>query len=523
MALSDRVEILSRPSGGEPSAYAFSDYASFVRGSAQLPRNEEIPVDSPLESSPFSQDILSGSSGTHVRVRIAEHDDTNVLGYALSNFSHDKFENILRLYTPIGQVNDYLMHPAYHTIRSRDLIVELSTACGDIKNRSSIPFDFFSFEGRSRPSHMDFYRYIDAQSPRNKSVHTISRTKRGDAIYLSAADIQAADLVHQLESDLAAADALPEHLDELGKKSGEIPRGFQLALSGGMRSEHLARAPRSTGAAFRGIILAETARPTLGRKHVVDQRTAIAKAAADHETEYDAIRRSVLPSSEPPPATPAAMKWKREFFERTTAELKSQPPKSETLHIWCGRESLEARVMIGFGELLALGFFGDMRILRSHLQDIYDFAFLYVEQLGSESFPCVALAETLSAGGYVEIGKHQVLRRYGIGEFKERGESILDDFNPKNPRKSPTTPDLLVCWSFSKEDVEEYPWVVEPATNDNSEFRGQTHLWVPNRGEVGRERALPVIAISDLLDRFVEEGSLSAPPEWPSSLPEVYY
>src|SRR5262249_6309785 len=156
----------------------------------------------------------------------------------------------------------------------------------------------------------------------------------------------------------------------------DIPRGFQLALSGGMRSEHLARGPRSTGAAFRGVILSETALPTLGRKHVVDQRQAIARAAAEHETTYDQIRRAVLPTAEPRPATAAASKWRREFFVATRKALEGQTPVAD-LYVWAGRESREARVMLAFGELLARGVFGDFRVLRAHLQDIYDFAFLF--------------------------------------------------------------------------------------------------------------------------------------------------
>ncbi|MEU3551652.1 ATP-binding protein [Streptomyces longwoodensis] len=523
LGLSDRVEILSRVDGDAPKAYAFSDYASFVQGAVSSPRNESI--DLTVSGCELSERLRSSSSsGTHIRVRVAGRENTSVLGHALAHFSHEKFENLLRLYTPIGQVNDYLLHPAYHNVRKSDVVVELSTYVGgDHPRRSTVPFDFFRLSGRQRPSQLDFYQYIDAGSPRNKSVHTIHRTRRGANIYLSAADVQAADLVHQLEDDLRAGGALPEFIDELERTSGDVPRGFQLALSGGMRSEHLARAPRSTGAAYRGIILSETAQPTLGRKYVVDQRTAIAKAAAEHEVVYDAIRRAVLPSSEPPPATPAALKWKREFFNSTVSDLKNQPPKSSDVHIWCGRESLEARVMLGFGELLARGYIGDMRILRAHLQDVYDFAFLYRAKMEAGSYPSMPLAETLKDGGYLEIDRRGYLRRYGIGEFKEKGESILGDFDPKNPRKSPNTPDLLVCWSFSKEEVEGYPWGVLDATPENSEFQGQTHLWQPNRGEVPRERGLPVISISALLDRLLQAQDIHAGPDWPETLPDVYY
>jgi hypothetical protein len=518
------VEIISRSEGQPTRAYAFSDYASFVQGAVLEPRNEEIPLEADTELSPSLQGGNLVEAGTHVRVRIAGPDETNVFGYALADFSHEKFVNLLRLYTPVGQVNDYLLHPAYHNVRSQDLDVELTTVHDGVVTRTPVPFDFMRLSDRPRPAHMTLHQYINAQSPRNKSVHTVHRSKSGENIYLSAADIQAAELVHQLEADLKYENALPEHLDDLGGSVTDIPRGFQLALSGGMRSEYIARPPRSIGAAFRGVILSETARPTLGRKHVVDQRGAIARAAAQHEKEYEAIRKSVLPTSEPPPATPAAARWKREFFEGVRADLETQTPLSKDLYVWCGRESREARVMIAFGELLARGCFGDLRVLRGHLQDIYDFAFLYRSLPGSNSCPPPSLAETLTAGGYAVVEPRSGLfQRYGIGEFKARGEDVLDDFRPDLPRKMPNTPDLLVCWSFSKEAVESYPWSVENVSAEKAEFMGQTHLWIPNRGEIARERVLPVISISDLLAAMVTRGELAAAPPWPRDLPEVYY
>jgi hypothetical protein len=51
--------------------------------------------------------------------------DTNQLGNTLNNYGHTKFENLLRLYTPIGQVSDFVLHPAYHTVRRDDVDVEL--------------------------------------------------------------------------------------------------------------------------------------------------------------------------------------------------------------------------------------------------------------------------------------------------------------------------------------------------------------------------------------------------------------
>jgi len=524
LALSDRLEVVSKVDGSEATAYAFSNYASFVQGSVAQPQNEQLDLTALPAGTDLAPSILqSGEVGTHVRVQIAGPEQTNVLGHTLENFKHEKFVNLLRLYTPIGQVNDYLLHPAYHNVRVNDLDVELTTIHNGTTLKTPVPFDFFRLS-LLMPNHMEFDKYINAHSPRNKSVHTVHRCSRGNSIYLSAADIQVSDLVHELEANLEGSEELPQQVDELGKMVGEIQRGFQLALSGGMRSEYSARAPRSTSAAFRGIVLSETARPTLGRKHVVDQRAAIARAAVEHETTYNDIRKAVMPTAEPPPATPAAARWKRDYFIRARGDLESQVPPSESLNVWAGRESREARVMIAYGDLLARGVFGDMRILRAHLQDIYDFAFLYRVPLLAGSIPNSALAGTLATGGYVKIdGNPRVMSRYGIGEFKEKGEDVIDDFSSDDPRKMPDTPDLLVCWSFAKDEVEDASWIVELATPDTAEFEGQTHVWVPDRREVRRERGLAVIAIADLLETLVAAGTLAGAPPWPDTLPDVYY
>src|SRR6266536_710916 len=76
---------------------------------------------------------------------------------------------------------------------------------------------------------------------------------------------------------------------------------------------------------FRRIVLAETARPTLGRKHVVDQRTAIASAANRHELDYDDVRKKVVIKSVVTTPTPAAHRWKREKIEGIVRDLKAGP------------------------------------------------------------------------------------------------------------------------------------------------------------------------------------------------------
>ena len=181
--------------------------------------------------------------------------------------------------------------------------------------------------------------------------------------------------------------------------------------------------------------------------------------------------------------------------------------------------------MLAFADLLGRGLFGDVRVLRAHLQDIYDFAFIQRAELAADSIPRLALADTLSSGGYAMTeGSGRRYLRYGIGEFKASGEALLDDFNVDEPRKAPDTPDLLVCWDFDKTEVEDRPWVVEEVAPDTMEFKGQTHLWRP-LAEVRRDRVLPVIALADLLNVLVSNEEMAKPPVvWPDpEIPEVYY
>ncbi len=402
LGLSDRVEVASCRDGAEPEIFAFDDYASFVAGSVAQPRT--VGLDE-AGAGNLSAAIREGSAGTHVRVSLSNPLDTNQLGNTLNHYGHTKFENLLRLYTPIGQVSDFVLHPAFHTVRRDDVDVELVSYRPDADpQHSNVALDFFRLSGRTVPSHYDFKAYVDANSPRGKSVHTLHRSRFGDAVLLSGADIQAAEEIHKLEELLQRDGQLPAYRDEMDKEIATIPRGFQLALSGGMRSEYLARAPRGTSAAFRGVILSETARPTLGRKHVLDQRSSIPRGAASHESAYDAIRKAVLPAAEPPPATPAAARWRREFFVKVRESLESQPPSSRNLATWAGQESREARVMLMFGELLGRGEFGDLRVLRAHLRDIYDFAFLQTVDVSATSVPSAGLARHAPAAG--ALGTH---------------------------------------------------------------------------------------------------------------------
>ena len=446
----------------------------------------------------------------------------------LKNYSSESFSNLLRLATPIGQVNDFVKHPAFHVVRKDDLSV-LLTSVPDANQAASqsiqVSFDFFRIsEFPQIPCHT-FDSYINAGMPRNASVHTIHRAKRNDQVLLSAADIQPAAFVTKLQTKLRDEQKLPCYTDENDELQGVITRGFQLALSGGMLSQYLARAPRSTSAAFRGVILSETARPTLGRKYVMDQRESIPKTAAEHETVYGDIRKKVLPDSSPPPATPAAARWRREFFELLIADLTDQVPLSNDMRVWAGSESREARTMIVYGELLNRNVFGNVRVLRTHLQDKYDFAFLYKATIGEEHSPTAVIAEEMKQAGYAQWNEQSGdYLLYGIGEFKAEGQSIFDDFNEDDPRKSANTIDLLVCWDFDPVLVEDRGWIVESEIEAQRDFQGQTHIWRPGEGERRRSRRLAVVSLDSLIQAQVASQSMSPPPiGWPDCLPDLYF
>lgn len=521
LAMSNSVEVVSRTAAGV-QAYVFRDYASFTKETAAAPKNEKIDLTSASAANLSERLRKDGSAtGTHIRVQIAADGPEQLMTHTLTNYSYEKLRNLLRLYTPVGQVNDFLLHPAFHTYRSDDIKVLLRGVGAGKDETKAIPFDLFRISECTAIASQTFDAYVASGMPRNHSVHTIHRSKKGGLVYLSAAEIQPADPVFQAAENFYAT-SLPSYIDDNGKLVATIPRGFNLALSGGMRAELVVRPPRSTSAAFRGFVLAENLRPTLGRKHVMDQRQAPAKVAGEHERDYDEIRRKLLPTAVPPVASPAAAKWRREFFERVIADLKTQVPASGDLYCQAGSESLEARVMLSFGELLPTGAFGDLRVLRSHLQDRYDFAFLYRGDANSAGGPTMTMCSQLRASGWIELTGSLFLR-YGIGEFKAHGDDIFDDFDVKEPRKAPDTIDLLVCWDFDPERVAEESWTSDLVADSTREFAGQTHTWTAaSTSQYPRQRQLAVVSISTLLNQFVAASKLKAAPS-PWSLPSSYY
>lgn len=529
LAMSNDIRILSRIDGGAPSAFSFSGYSEFCRGRKDSPVNRSILLDDEADND-FSYRLLhkEGETGTHIRVKLGELPDTSLLGQTLGNYGHEKFANLLRLYTPVGQVNDFLLNPAYHNLRRQDLSITLRSLVSGEVEQSDIPFDVFRVSEQEGVPYKAYDEFINDGMPSNVSIHTIHRVNRNGSFYLSAAEIQSAkEVISVLEGKLCERDALPVHVDENGKEICEIPRGFYLALSGGMKAELLVRPPRSTSAAFRGFVLSETAHPTLGRKHVMDQRMVFPKTAADHESLYDKERRAVLPKAIAPVFSAAGAKWKRQLIDRVRGDLEPQKPLTPDVRIWAGTESYEARVMLVFSALLQKGVFGDFTILRAHLKDKYDFIFLYRCEAAQNNTPSVATLEGVHTGGYGEWegSDKRKFRRYGLGEFKASGEALLQDFNPDEPSKAAEAIDLLVCWSFDKETVEDSGWMTEPALSTNMEFEGQTHIWNPTGQQIGRTRALPVVSLETVIAAMIDRGQFKVFNDdvWPSILPENYF
>jgi hypothetical protein len=530
LAMSDSVQVVSRTAGEPPHGYQFSQYASFARGTTNQPQNDELDLADPAIAKLFDKGLLgkADETGTHIRIRIDRPGEGNLLGHTLLHFSDAKFVNLLRLYTPVGQVNDYVLHPAYHCVRKGDLSVSLIVTSSTGNTTRSIAFDTFRIdENQAAFGCYSFDQFVNAGMPEKVSVHTVHRARFGDDVYLSAAEIQDTDLIREVERTLVASDALPGLRDATESDVAQIPRGLQLALSGGMRSEYMAREPKGNMAMFRGVVLAETAHPTLGRKHVLDQRTAIAKAAARHESHYDDVRKRVVVKSVVTQQSPAGHKWKREQIDGVVRDLKAGPPPSPALSVWAVTGSKEAKVMMLFAELLGRGTFGDFRILRANHKDRYDFTYLYTADLTAPGArPSVGNANDLDKKGY---GKHDKKGRryycYGIGEFKDRGHELFNDFNPDTPSKAPEALDLLVCWEFDPESVAEKNWSVEGATGVNADYPGQTHLWKPTQAATfTRTRPLPVVALSALLAQLIATNKLPPLPQnWGAGLPAVYY
>jgi len=203
-----------------------------------------------------------------------------------------------------------------------------------------------------------------------------------------------------------------------------------------------------------------------------------------------------------------------DYFNDVIDDVKKSLPVSSDLHVWAEKHSREARVMLLFASLLEKEAFGEFFILRAHLQDRYDFAFLYRVAVGSQGCPKAPRVEQLDQDGYAkwDKGSNEMIR-YGIGEFKYDGEAIFDDFDPSQPKKSADDIDLLVCWSFDEEVVEDKDWTTKEVSDSSLEFEGQTHVWTPQGNIQGRARQLPIVSLDYLIENMIDHGNLDDSPQ----------
>ena len=519
---SSRVEVFTRDRAGDAgNAFSFSGYSSFRNGALERPSNEAITDLSEFDSRLVGDHELCG---THIRIQLASTESGNYLGHTLSHFSHQKMAKLLRLHTPIAQTNDFVNHPCFHNVRKDDFKILLTSIEGGNLEAKDLDYEILKISELNESISLDLDTFMEKGCPSNRSVKVIHRAKSGDHIYLFGAEVHPASLVKEIEESLSGIDQLPQWLNDEDKLVGGIPRGIRLSLSGGLQSEYEAVAPSHTNAGFRGTILSDTVRPTLGRRHVMDQRETIPKSAKRFVSTYEELRKRTAPKAEPASATPAAAKWRREQMENTREELLNQVPFSSSLRINCGQESREARTMLLFAEILSLGGFDNLRVLRSHLSEIYDFYFVVEYEFDNCGIEPSVMQERIDDGWAMREGSS--FHRYAIGEFKSDAELILGDFNVNIQRKSPDTPDLLVSTGMDVGQVEQSGvWQVgeDPL---KFEFVGQTHYWEPISPDAGRTRRLAVCVLETLIERMVQEGEIDAPlteQVWNDQLPESYF
>lgn len=520
LGLCDRVEVATKTDQGEVQALRLERFASFRADATITPVISAFTGD---EASSIGLPEVPAVSGTAVRVLLPKPHSGGLLDRLITDGAVEQWANSLRLYTPVGQVNDYVMHPAYHCLRKGDLSVRLTVRRGEDQNSINVPFDYLRLRDLRPEICQDLKDFVDLGMHPGKSVYCVGREKSSSNIYLVAAEIQASKPT-MLSIETSSTKLLVSHSTESGDEAPVIPRGIFLALSGGMRSESVALPPLSTNAAYRGVVLAETARATLGRRHTLDQRTSIPNAAKAFARTYDFVRKKTIPSGQAVLTGPALHRWQRKLWRAVIAELLEDPPVSDT-KVWAGVNSGEARVMLSFAELLALKVFGDVRVLRCSLQDVYDFQFVYRWSTHSHEGPSSSLSDTLFNQGFVDRSDSGDYRRLGVGEFKSQGDSVLHEFDPTEGdwRKNPNSIDWLICWDFDESVLGE-GWTSTQIDEmaSHREFQGQTHVWTPAPGNA-RTRPLPVTSLKRLLLQLTEVGTLNPVEDWGSYVGNNYY
>jgi len=427
---------------------------------------------------------------------------------------------ILRLYTPVGQVNDYVAHPAFHTLRNGELVITAT----DMETRAStnVPYSYLRLAELVMPhgNYDDFVRDYNKFSGGSIYVAHRYKSTRGD-IYLGAAEVQEAKVVERIEED---PDLKPLLLgvwdDKATNYRRSLPRGIYLAHSGGMRSEVLLLAPVGNRAMIRGVCVCETLGPTIGRKSVVaDQRHAVSRAAAGIFSQYDqSVRQRLKGATRTGPSLKAFVE-RRNLLQETIQVLSKKPPQANDIHVWAGDDSREARVMCLYSELIGRGLAGDLNILKVFLPDQYDFLFLYRSLLTPKStHPTTNTAmsrKSVYGGNVTKIDGRDHYYQYGVGEFKHEGSDLIGDFESKV--KDPNLVDLLVCWEFDPDVLDEAGWESKEVTDATRIFVGETHQWTSESRTVGFP--VSVVCLSRVVESLLKAGKLS---KWDTKLPDLY-
>jgi hypothetical protein len=519
LGLSNRVEVVSKVEGKPSLGLLMENFADFRARTGAVPVITQVDEDELATSG--LPDAIDGTSGTVVRVTMSTTSTTGLLANLSTEGAFDQWVSALRLYTPIGQVNDYVLHPAFHCLRKNDLVVKLRWSRSNETQEGIVAFDYLRLSDLAPDKCVDLQKFVDGGMVAGKSVYCVGREKAGGYVYLVAGEIQASKPTLQSIEDDACG--LLSYQNESGESAQKLPRGIFLALSGGMKSEYVALPAISTNAAFRGVILAESAQPTLGRKYTMDQRTAIPNGAKAFARTNEDVRKKTIPSGQPVITGPALHKWLRHLWTKTLEELDADPPFADTA-IWAATSSGEAKVMLLYAELLGQKHFGRLKLLRCSLKDIYDFQFVYRWKSAEVGAPSGSQSQSLVQNGYVSHEGTEY-RRLAIGEFKGQGDTILGEFDPSGVdwRKNPDSIDLLVCWDFDETALgEAWTSTVVDENNELREFAGQTHLWMPS-GSVTRTRPLAVVSLKSLLEKLTNAGTTASVEDWRQQVGENYY
>ena len=528
LGMTNRLVVSSRKDNSEIVTVQFTGFKTFARDTSNPGSIDELSGD---ERDQFIQDTLltENDSGTIVRIYIADANRVFRFGQTWNNYNDRKFINYLRLLTPLGQVNDYVHNPAYHIYRKDDFTPVLINV--DTGIESNISYDYLRLSNIHEGRCFHYNNWVNDR-PHSCSVHTISRYINGEGlVILSGAEIQQASFVANLASRWHETDIFPSRWDATKEQDvSEIPRGFYLAFSGGMLSTYKALEPTGNNAMFRGVLLSEKSPPTLARRHmsdVLDGRSAVSTAASRHTRRYNDLRIFIRDEGDGGgDGAPNRYRRRRILFEETLNDLRNEKPERDSLSIWAGEGSGEARVMLLYAELLAKGFFGNCKVIKCGLSDQYDFLLYQKTELNEDSFPKPAKGNSLSQevwASYDEVTN--TYQRYAICEFKTFGHAVFDDFgldenDPKS--KDPQVIDLLVCWDFDLDGIDN--WESIPVNPEDVEFQGQTHRW-ENAAGGERNRPMAVINLKNLLENHDwEDGQPIHRDSWVHpTLPENYY